>query len=277
MEAQPMETIKASGTDPRAGSHGAILDEATTMNINYGVTLSWIGPAAIFLVLSLSPGCGDRGAALPAVNPAAQTIRLTSPAFTEGGIIPREFTCDGADRSPPLEWSGVPQTARSLVLICDDPDAPVGTWSHWVLYDLSPSITSLAADLMATLDPKTVVKQPGLTVSQGKNDFGKIGYGGPCPPRGVHRYFFRLYASINEPSWAGCDPYIGVQGHRRAHPGRGAFDGQIRPVVVNDEAESEFCSREGAFSSWLDVGAGRIEADLSRRVRPHRRQPRVTG
>ena len=93
-----------------------------------------------------------------------------------------------------MEWSGVPQTARSLVLICDDPDAPVGTWSHWVLYDLSPSITSLAAGLMATLDPKTVVKQPGLTVTQGKNDFGKIGYGGPCPPRGVHRYFFRVYA-----------------------------------------------------------------------------------
>ncbi len=168
------------------------------MSTRYCVHLSWIGPAAIFLVLSLSPGCGDGGAALPALDPAIRTIRLTSPAFAEGAMIPREFTCDGADRSPPLEWSGVPRAARSLVLICDDPDAPGGTWSHWVLYKLSPSITSLdegvAADLVATVDPKTVVKQPRLTVSQGKNDFGKIGYEGPCPPWGVHRYFFRLYA-----------------------------------------------------------------------------------
>jgi Raf kinase inhibitor-like YbhB/YbcL family protein len=193
-----MEATELSGTDPLAGLHGADLAEATMMNIRYSVTLSWIRPAAIFLVLSLSPGCGDRGAALPALDPAIRTIRLTSPAFTEGAMIPREFTCDGADRSPPLEWSGVPQAARSLVLICDDPDAPGGTWSHWVLYKLSPSITSLdlgvATDPVATLDPKTVVKQPRLTVTQGRNDFGKIGYGGPCPPWGVHRYFFRLYA-----------------------------------------------------------------------------------
>ena len=193
-----MEAIEPADTDPRAGSHGTDLDEAAMMNIRYGVALSWNGPAAIFLVLSLSPGWGGGGAALPALNPATQTIRLTSPAFTEGGKIPREFTCDGTDRSPPLEWSGVPQTARSLVLICDDPDAPGGTWSHWVLYDLSPSITSLdegvAADLVAMLEPRTDVKQPRLTVIQGRNDFGKIGYGGPCPPRGVHRYFFRLYA-----------------------------------------------------------------------------------
>jgi len=198
MEFQPMEAIEPSGANALAGSHGTDLDESIPMNIIYYVHLSWIGPAAIFLVLSLSSGCGDRGAALPAVNPAAPTIRLTSAAFTEGGMIPRQFTCDGADRSPPLEWSGVPQAARSLVLICDDPDAPLGTWSHWVLYDLAPSITSLdegvAANLVATLEPRTGVQQPKLTVSQGRNDFGKIGYGGPCPPRGVHRYFFRLYA-----------------------------------------------------------------------------------
>ena len=193
-----MKANVPSGTDAHAGSHGTDLDELKFMNTKYYVHLSWVGPAAIFLVLSFSPGCGHGGAALPAVNPGAQTIRLTSPAFTEGAMIPREFTCDGADRSPPLEWSGVPQAARSLVLICDDPDAPGGTWSHWVLYDLAPSVTSLdqgvATDLVATLEPKTVVKQPGLTATQGKNDFGKIGYGGPCPPRGVHRYFFRLYA-----------------------------------------------------------------------------------
>jgi Raf kinase inhibitor-like YbhB/YbcL family protein len=152
---------------------------------------------AFFVVLLLSAG-GGCGSPLPADDPARLTIRLISSAFTEGGMIPRVYTCDGADKSPPLEWSGVPGTARSLVLICDDPDAPMGTWSHWVLFDLSPSITSLeegvAPDLVATLEPKPVVKQPHLTVRQGKNDFGKIGYGGPCPPRGTHRYFFRLYA-----------------------------------------------------------------------------------
>jgi Raf kinase inhibitor-like YbhB/YbcL family protein len=195
-----MEASEASGTNRLAGWHGANRDETTTMNIRYGVTLSWIRPASIFLVLGLSSGCGDRGATLPAVNPAAQTIRLTSPAFTEGGRIPREFTCDGADRSPPLEWSGVPQTARSLVLICDDPDALGGTWSHWVLFDMAPSVTSLdagvAAEHVVTLEPKTANQQPKPTFSQGKNDFGKIGYGGPCPPRGVgvHRYVFHLYA-----------------------------------------------------------------------------------
>jgi len=198
IEPEPMEAIEPSGTEALAGSHLIDFDESTFMNRNYCFRLLWMGPAAILLVLSSSPGCGNGGAALPDVNPAAPKIRLTSAAFTEGAMIPREFTCDGADRSPPLEWLGVPQAARSLVLICDDPDAPVGTWSHWVLYDLSPSITSLdqgvATDLVATVEPKTVVKQPGLTVSQGKNDFGKIGYGGPCPPRGVHRYFFRLYA-----------------------------------------------------------------------------------
>jgi Raf kinase inhibitor-like YbhB/YbcL family protein len=162
-----------------------------------------IVPAAIFLVLCTMPGCGNGGAALPAVNPSAPTIRLASPAFTDGAMIPREFTCDGADRSPPLQWSGVPQEARSLVMIGDDPDAPGGTWSHWVLYDLSPSITSLdagvAADLMATPDPQTANKQPGLTATQGKNDFGKVGYGGPCPPWGAHRYYFRLYA-LDQPT-----------------------------------------------------------------------------
>jgi Raf kinase inhibitor-like YbhB/YbcL family protein len=126
------------------------------------------------------------------------TIRLTSPAFAEGGMIPKPYTCDGADKSPPLEWSGVPASARSLALICDDPDAPAGTWSHWVLFDLPPSTKSLeegiAADLQAKLVSKPAGQEPQVSVRQGKNDFGKIGYGGPCPPGGTHRYFFRLYA-----------------------------------------------------------------------------------
>ncbi len=100
-------------------------------------------------------------------------------------MIPRLHTCDGADLSPSLEWSGVPSEARSLVLIVDDPDAPAGTWNHWLLYDFSPSITALAQGY-----------KPSALGKSGKNDFGKLGYGGPCPPRGhgPHRYYFKLYA-----------------------------------------------------------------------------------
>ncbi len=198
IELQPMATIEASGNDPLAGSQGIDLDEATIMSTKYNFILSCIGVVAILLVLGLASSCWDRGAGLPAVKPGGSTIRLTSPAFSEGGKIAREITCDGANKSPPLEWSGVPQAARSLVLICDDPDAPMGTFSHWVAYDLSPKITSreagVEADTMAVLEPRVVVKQPRLGVTQGYNDFGKIGYGGPCPPSGVHHYVFRLYA-----------------------------------------------------------------------------------
>jgi Raf kinase inhibitor-like YbhB/YbcL family protein len=126
------------------------------------------------------------------------TIRLTSQAFSEGGMIPKEFTCDGVDRSPPLEWSGVPESAKSLVLLCDDPDAPVGTFSHWVVVDLPPETRSLAAGISSAstkpLEPKSVAGAATPIVRQGKNEFGKIGYGGPCPPSGTHRYIFRLYA-----------------------------------------------------------------------------------
>ena len=168
------------------------------MNRSDGFRLLAFDRALILLGFGLLSGCGDRGAALPTVNPAAQRISLSSTAFTEGGTIPREFTCDGSDRSPPLQWSGVPQAARSLVLVLDDPDAPMGTWSHWVLYDLDPGVTALEAGVamapVVTIEPKTADQQPRPTLSQGKNDFGKIGYGGPCPPSGAHRYVFRLYA-----------------------------------------------------------------------------------
>ena len=110
------------------------------------------------------------------------TIQLTSPAFSEGGTIPKKFTCDADNVSPQLAWSGVPSETKSLVLIVDDPDAPSGDWVHWVLYDLPPELTGLAEG----------IKGVGV---DGVNDFRKPGYGGPCPPRGSnHRYFFKLYA-----------------------------------------------------------------------------------
>ena len=112
---------------------------------------------------------------------------LTSPAFAEGGMIPPKYTCDGADVSPPLSWTGVPEGAISFVLICEDLDAPMGTWVHWVLYDLPAAVHGLPEHVPAEGQPKTGGRQ-------GMTDFRRIGYGGPCPPGGTHRYFFKLLA-----------------------------------------------------------------------------------
>lgn len=120
---------------------------------------------------------------------ASQAFTLTSTAFAAGGAIPKVHTCDGGDTSPPLRWSQVPAGTTSLALLCDDPDAPRGTWVHWILFDLDPATGELASGVPATRG------LPG-GASQGLNDFGKIGYGGPCPPpgHGPHRYYFRLLA-----------------------------------------------------------------------------------
>jgi len=114
-------------------------------------------------------------------------ITMTSSAFTEGALIPKKHTCDAEDISPDLKWSGVPREAKSLALICDDPDAPAGTWVHWVLFNIPAEAGALAAGI-----PPEAVLDSGAR--QGKNDFRKLGYGGPCPPGGTHRYFFKLYA-----------------------------------------------------------------------------------
>ncbi|MEJ2537308.1 MAG: YbhB/YbcL family Raf kinase inhibitor-like protein [Calditrichia bacterium] len=114
-------------------------------------------------------------------------MKLTSTAFSEGGMIPAQYTCNGPDISPPLNWEDVPERTKSLALVADDPDAPVGTWVHWVLYNLPADSRELQEDL-----PKTKVLPNGAM--QGTNDFRKIGYNGPCPPGGTHRYFFKLYA-----------------------------------------------------------------------------------
>jgi len=110
------------------------------------------------------------------------TIQLTSSAFKEGGDIPRRHTCDGEDLSPSLSWTGIPAGTHSLALIVDDPDAPRGDWVHWVLVDLLPDLNGLPEGVAGT-------------GTAGKNDFDRLGYGGPCPPRGSnHRYYFKLYA-----------------------------------------------------------------------------------
>jgi len=114
---------------------------------------------------------------------------LTSAAFRDGAPIPGKYTCDGGDVSPPLTWSGAPAGTRSVALIADDPDAPGGTWVHWVLYNLPAEVSEL---------PENIAKVESLDLGgarQGRNDFRRPGYGGPCPPPGpAHRYFFKLYA-----------------------------------------------------------------------------------
>lgn len=120
------------------------------------------------------------------------SIEVTSTAFQEGTAIPQQYTGDGADQSPPLKWSEPPAGTKSIALICDDPDAPHGTWVHWVLYNLPPDIRELDEGVPTT-------EKLASGAKQGKNDFGNIGYGGPAPPKGKpHRYFFKPYALSEE-------------------------------------------------------------------------------
>ena len=109
-------------------------------------------------------------------------MKITTTAFQEGGNIPSKFTCDGADANPPLRFEGVPAEAKSLALIVDDADAPGGLFTHWLVWNIDPTTTTVEEN-----------SAPANGV-QGKNDFGKSGYGGPCPPSGTHRYFFKIFA-----------------------------------------------------------------------------------
>jgi Raf kinase inhibitor-like YbhB/YbcL family protein len=118
-------------------------------------------------------------------------MELRSPAFPHNGAIPRQYTCEGADVSPPLQWQGIPSGTKSLALIVDDPDAPDPraprrTWVHWVLFNIPPSATALPEGVPSAQLPRGT--------REGLNDWKRTGYGGPCPPIGRHRYFFKLYA-----------------------------------------------------------------------------------
>jgi len=123
-----------------------------------------------------------------AEEPAAQQVlALTSPAFSDGDDIPSLYTCDGDNISPPLAWDGAPADTESFALICDDPDAPNGTWVHWVIYGIPAESRELAEAV-----PADALLAEGA--AQGQNSWPRTGYGGPCPPSGTHRYFFKLYA-----------------------------------------------------------------------------------
>lgn len=114
-------------------------------------------------------------------------LQLTSTAFNNGDMIPRKYSCDGEDISPPLQWSNPPKGTQSYALICDDPDAPVGTWDHWIIFNIQGTTSALSRAI-----PPEPYLPDGST--HGENGWGRLGYGGPCPPSGTHRYFFRLYA-----------------------------------------------------------------------------------
>jgi len=151
---------------------------------------------------------GEEVTARPA---GAGSFRLESTAFANGQPIPAKHTADGRDVSPPLAWSGAPAAARAFALVCEDPDAPRGTWVHWVVYDLPSSVEKL---------PEGVAPAPKLPDggAQGKNDFGRLGWGGPAPPSGTHRYFFRLYA---------CDGLLRLPSGASAPELRRAMEGRV--------------------------------------------------
>ncbi|MFF0221920.1 YbhB/YbcL family Raf kinase inhibitor-like protein [Streptomyces sp. NPDC004629] len=144
------------------------------------------------VVLGSAVACGGGASAPPASSPAASSghrIAVTSAAFADGGAIPRRYTCDGADISPPLAFSGVPAGATSLALLVQDSDAPQGPFTHWLVWDIAPRTTALAEG------------RAPEGAEQGRNDFRRPGYGGPCPPRGdrPHHYVFTVYAADRRP------------------------------------------------------------------------------
>jgi len=142
----------------------------------------------VHLSIALAAGCGGSGRERGEGEANPMAIRVTSSSFAEGAAIPRKHTGDGEDLSPPLAWSGAPEATVSFALIADDPDAPAGTWVHWVLWGIPSSTPALPEGV-----PTDELLEGGGR--QGKNDFGKVGYGGPAPPRGKpHRYFFKVYA-----------------------------------------------------------------------------------
>ena len=144
------------------------------MNLLFAMVLSGCLPAA---------RCADTNN-----TPKTMNIQITSTAFSEGQPIPAKYSCEGRDISPPLQWTNAPANTKSFALIMDDPDAPVGTWVHWVLYDLPANTTGL---------PENAAKTQTISngAKQGMNTWPRLGYGGPCPPPGKpHRYFFKLYA-----------------------------------------------------------------------------------
>lgn len=169
------------------------------------------------------PMTAQAGAQRDSKGASTVAFAVKSPDFSSGGDIPLEFTCTGEDRSPALEWTGAPEGTKSFALIADDPDAPAGTWVHWVIFNIPHSAHALAG---------AVERKDQLSdgTRQGRNDFRKIGYNGPCPPPGKpHRYFFKLYALDSElklaPGSSKSDVEKAMEGHTL---GRAEWIGRYR-------------------------------------------------
>ena len=142
------------------------------------------------LSLALVTACGAPAVTESPPVPMEETMTfiLTSTAFAQGGPIPVKYSCKGEDISPPLAWGDPPAGTQSLALIMDDPDAPAGTWDHWIVFNLPADVRKLPEDMPAGM------KFGDVAATFGKNSWGRSEYGGPCPPGGTHRYFFKLYA-----------------------------------------------------------------------------------
>ncbi|HJS20997.1 MAG TPA: YbhB/YbcL family Raf kinase inhibitor-like protein [Anaerolineales bacterium] len=142
-----------------------------------------------FLLVTILSSCSYSQTSTEKIAEADMTLQIKSDAFVSGQSIPAKYACTGRNISPPLTWNDPPAGTQSFALVMDDPDAPIGTWVHWVLYNISAEARSLQEDLPITgknIDPNAIYV--------GKNSSGNIGYDGPCPPSGTHRYFFKLYA-----------------------------------------------------------------------------------
>jgi Raf kinase inhibitor-like YbhB/YbcL family protein len=162
-------------------------------------------PTAILLVAMLAWACAGAASTSRPEGTTMSTLSLSSPVFTQGGAIPRRHTCDGPDVSPPLAWSGEPAGTAALALIVDDPDAR--GFVHWVAFDIPADRSSLAEDASG-----------GGVFREGRNDFGRAGWGGPCPPSGTHRYVFELFA---------LDRTLGLSGSPSAADLRRAMGGHV--------------------------------------------------
>lgn len=162
---------------------------------------------ATFALMALAGFTGSLNGCSHSLGPSGPaTIRLTSSAFTDGGNLPAPYTCGGAGESPPLAWSNLPANTKSLAITCLDPDAPAGTFTHWLVYEMSPTTTSVSEGAAPA------------GARQGMNDFGNVGYGAPCPPAGgPHHYVFTIYALDNSPDVkegaSKNDLLAAIQGH----------------------------------------------------------------
>lgn len=165
--------------------------------------------AANIAILAILAVCAPHDAA-HAASKEGRSMEVTSPAFPMGGMIPPEYSCTGRNISPPLAWTGMPEGTRSIAIIADDPDAPRGTWVHWVYYDIPAHVRALPPQV-----PR--VARPPAGGIQGVNDSRNPGYDGPCPPSGTHRYYFKVYALdrtlVLPPGAAKKDVLKAMEGH----------------------------------------------------------------